>query len=44
MVVGASRDLTEPPADPFVCNGGGTDHFSFALILGKTFVFVKCPF
>ena len=44
MVVGASKDLTEPPAEPFVCRGGGTDHFSFALLLGKALAFVKWPF
>ena len=44
MVVGASKDLTEPPPDPFVFRGGGTDHFSFALLLGKTLALVKWPF
>ena len=44
MVVGASKDLTEPPPDPFVFRGGGTDHFSFALLLGKTLALFKWPF
>ena len=44
MVVGASKDLTEPPPDPFLFRGGGTDHFSFALLLGKTLALVKWPF